>query len=203
MDRSKSFQVIHRNKGYNEYLVETEVTLLKKSNYDCVEDNSFSFKDCINEFISNQIGCSLPWIKTVIKKRQCTSKQDLDMFRNLSIHLTSPKARGDISKNGCFKPNCRKRTWIKNEYDETWYQFEENTTTLYINIPATATVLKRTEILLADMSTFVADCGSYLSLFLGASVLSLTDLMISFFKRISLATSGWIFQKKRQKVDQH
>ena len=202
MDRSKSFQIIHRNRGYAEYFVETEVSRLKKSNYDCAEDNSFSFKDCMNEFISNQIGCSLPWTKTMPEKRQCKTQQDLDIFRNLSTQLTSPKLQEIISKDGCFKPNCRKTSWIKNQYDHTWSQ-EGNYTILFLNVPATAKVLKRTEVLLADFSTFFADCGSYLSLFLGASVLSLTDLIILLFKRLSLCISGWMSGKKRHKLELH
>ena len=45
-------------------------------------------------------------------------------------------------------------------------------------------VLQRKEIRLADFSTFIADCGSYLGLFLGASILSLSDIGISLVKKV-------------------
>ena len=197
MDRSKSFQIYHKNKGYAEYLVQTETTLLKKSNYDCVEDNSFSFKDCINEFISDQIGCNLPWAKSGDGMRQCTIEQDLVLFRNVSIDLTSQESRRMISRKGCFKHNCRKTTWTKNLYDEKWDNSWKNEMVVYMNVPATATVMQRKEVLLVDFSTFLADCGSYLSLFLGASVLSLTDIIISISKRTSMAVSNSLFLRKK------
>ena len=52
-------------------------------------------------------------------------------------------------------------------------------------IPATAKVIQRKEIRLADYGTFIADMGSYLGLYLGASILSLTDMVHVCFKRFS------------------
>ena len=44
------------------------------------------------------------------------------------------------------------------------------------------------EIKLADFSTFMADCGSYLGLFLGASILSLSEIGVTLAKRLKKAT---------------
>ena len=199
MDRSSSFQIVHNNIGHSEYLVQEETTVLKKSNHECVEDNSFSFIDCINEFIADQLGCFLPWAKMVNGMRECTNEDDLESFRNLSIHLTDQTVKNEIAQKGCFKHNCRRTTWIKNQYDETWVSEDNSKTTVFfISVPATAKVLQRREFLIADFSTFVADCGSYLSLFLGASILSLTDIIISFFRRVSHAISDWISKRKVQ-----
>ena len=49
-----------------------------------------------------------------------------------------------------------------------------------VRMPLDAKVLQRQEVLLADFSTFVVDCGSYLGLFLGASILSLTDSALAY-----------------------
>ena len=43
-------------------------------------------------------------------------------------------------------------------------------------------VLQRKEVLLADFGTFLADIGSYLGFFLGASILSLTELGLAYLK---------------------
>ena len=45
----------------------TDTIMLKKSRYDCFEDNSMNSKDCINELIAEEIGCKLPWEKTTKK----------------------------------------------------------------------------------------------------------------------------------------
>ena len=57
-------------------------------------------------------------------------------------------------------------------------------TLLWFGLPSNTYTIRRQEILLADFSTFVADCGSYLGLFLGASVLSITDILGSFTKKL-------------------
>ena len=48
--------------------------------------------------------------------------------------------------------------------------------------------MMKDEIRLADFSTFMADCGSYLGLFLGASILSLSEIGVSLAKRLKKAT---------------
>ena len=188
MDLTRSFQEYKYSHGYSEYLEQTETISLKKSNHDCFEDNSMNFRNCINNFISDQIGCKLPWAKEKLSKEDldetCETEEDLKAFRNLSIHMTTKEVHEKVAKKGCFKPNCKRTIWVKNQHDLEYPWFEQ--TLIFINIPSTAKVIQRTEILLANFSTFVADCGSYLGLFLGASVLSLSDMLISCFKRVLL-----------------
>ena len=182
MDKSESYGILQPNHGIVEYLTQIETILLKKSTHDCIEDNSLHFEDCINEFIADELNCHLPWTK-ITKFEKCKTETALESFRNLSFHMTSHEIEAKINKKGCFKPNCKKMSWIKNQYDETWSQSYDGTK-FYLMIPFTSTVLERKEVLLADFSTFVADCGSYLGLFLGASVLSITDSIISTIRRV-------------------
>ena len=86
-----------------------------------------------------------------------------------------------ITARGCFKPNCMKTTWVKNEYNENWET--QNETILYINLPSIMKVIQRKEIKLAGYSVLLADFGSYLGLFLGASVLSLTEMGAAYLLR--------------------
>ena len=46
------------------------------------------------------------------------------------------------------------------------------------------TIVQKTEVKIADFGTFVADFGGYLGLFLGASILSITDILGSCAKRL-------------------
>ena len=82
---------------------------------------------------------------------------------------------------GCFRPNCKQTTWTKNQFTNYWDN--EGSAFVAFIIPSSAKVIQRKEIRLADFSTFIADCGSYLGLFLGASVLSLIDIVIAYIKR--------------------
>ena len=84
-------------------------------------------------------------------------------------------------------PNCGQISW-KKAYVDSFDRFksnkDENGTLLWFGLPSNTFTIRRQEILLADFSTFVADCGSYLGLFLGASVLSITDILVSFAKKL-------------------
>ncbi len=178
-DRSQ-VEILHDNRAYNEYLTETETNWLKKSNFECIEDNSIFMTSCIDEFIAEEIGCILPWTKTISKLEKCSGTQKLIEFRNLSTHITSEALQLRLKTKGCMTPNCKKRSWTKTTNTESW-QTNNVGAEMNIYVPFTAKVIKYQEIFLADFSTFLADCGSYMGLFLGASILSLTDTILSLF----------------------
>ena len=167
IDRSMSFQLVSAQKRHIEYLLETETTWLKTTRHNCIEDNSMHMKDCIDEFIAEELHCNLPWAKKY-KLKICRTKEDLVAFRNLSFHITSPHFKAKITKKGCFTPNCKQTVWVKNQYTKSFSEDYESTQ-IRIFIPSNPKVTERREIRLANMSTFMADFGSYLGLFLGAS----------------------------------
>lgn len=185
MDRSISFQLLLPNRGSEEYLIQTETISLKTSRYDCIQDNSMQRKACIDEFINEELRCRLPWIHThdQVGLQKCQSEDDLKSYRNLSYRMTSPFLKQKLVSKGCFRPNCKQTTWTKNQLTNYWDTKDGSSFVAFI-IPSTSKVIQRKEIRLADFATFIADCGSYLGLFLGASVLSLTDIVITYIKRI-------------------
>ena len=170
-----------------EMLKETDTTFLKKSTYDCYEDNSIRMTNCMNEFYAKELGCKLPWdteSKLDDQLKNCETAVQLDTFRNLSNYITSKTLISKVKKYGCLKPNCRKITWKKAEHTEVYDQPGQPGHKLVVVMPHNAKVLQRQEVKLADMGSFVADCGSYLGLFVGASILSLTDILIYTLKRL-------------------
>ena len=182
-DRSH-LEILHPFVAYNEYLIQTETTWLKKSSFDCFEDNSLKITDCIDNFISEKMGCRLPWVKSTrrMKLNECSGTEKLKEFRNVSSSITSEKSKKALKRRGCLTPNCKKITWRRSANTESWYT-HHNGTEMNIYVPFSAKVVRKQEIKLADFSTFLADCGSYLGLFLGASILSITDVLLSCFKR--------------------
>ena len=194
IDQSVSFEILKPGLGYIEYLVQTETTLLNKARYACLEGNSMYLKVCLDNFINGQLGCSLPWTPITDEIRVCETEDDLKAFRNLSFHMTSKDIQKLITQQGCFKPNCKKTTWTKNQYIETW-PVSSDKTEFYIMITSNSKVLQRKEVLLADLQTFVADIGSYLGFFLGASILSLTELGITYLKKTCKAILDKFFSK--------
>ena len=138
--------------------------------------------DCINEFYAEQLKCNLPWAtKMDPDLKKCESEDELKQFRKLSMDITFPNLTEKIKDMGCFKPNCLQTTWTKNSNEAKWVM--ENETELFVTITSKTKVIRRQEIRLADFSTFLADCGGYLGLFLGASLLSITDAIIAYARR--------------------
>ena len=184
-----NFEIYHKGKGYTEMTSSIETISLKKSNYDCYEDNSMRTTDCINDFIAQQLDCSLPWTSNQ-KLEGCSGPEKLVQFRNLTRYIASYKDQ--LEQKGCLKPNCITKKWVK-VYHEIWYPPNENQTLILFAVPDTSKTVVRREIRLADFATFMADCGSYLGLFLGASILSLSEIGVTAFKKMQ----GLVKYKKK------
>ena len=172
----EGFNVLHKSEAYAEIPLRTDVLSLKKSTFDCYEDNSMQKTRCVNQYIADQLGCSLPWYNET-NFDNCEGKQKLEQFRNLSFYITSKNLKD------CLKPNCKRSHWDRTAFTEK-QKLDKTLPLLAIFTEHGAKVLKREEIKLADFSTFIADCGSYFGLFLGASVLSLTDLFLLYLMKI-------------------
>ena len=182
-DRLKNFQIFHVGKGLTELSLPIETKRLNKLNHDCFEDNSMKMTDCINNFIEHKLNCSLPWNKP--KSQICSGAKKLQEFRNLSLYISSSlDLVNEIKARNCFKPNCVTTKW-KPLYHESYdiSKAKPNFSNIQMGILHTSYTIKEREILLADFSTFLTDCGAYLGLYLGASVLSITDILISQIKR--------------------
>ena len=179
MEVSSSLEMLFKQISHSERMLQRQTKSIKKAKYDCYEENSMYFTECIDEFYAEQLQCYLPWTKPNQdwKIKSCQTAEDLDKYRNLADSITSPNMTSKIKEKGCFKPNCMKTTWVKDGYHDQSKKSVQSQ--VYIAIPYTAKVIQRQEILLADFSTFLVDFGSYLGLFLGASALSLTDIAIS------------------------
>ena len=169
------------NSQSREVLTPIETISLKKSTFDCYTENTFQRTNCIDDYINEKLDCILPWTTTKVSNMKflCNGPEKLLQFRKLHAELTSEESKTELTQKGCMKSNCVTRKW-KKSYKSTR---KDNNTIIRYNLPSDIYTIRRQEILLADFSTFLADCGSYLGLFLGASVLSLTDLLMSYFKR--------------------
>ena len=143
-------------------------------------------KDCINDFIAEQLNCKMPWANYHGKDTLviCQGKEKFQDFRNISRSISFMPLRNQLENKGCLKPNCVTYKWLK-EYQSTWaWQTPRNETKLMFPISYNTKTIIRKEIKLADFSTFMVDFGSYLGLYLGASVLSLSEIGLGFFKKL-------------------
>ena len=192
MDISTSYQALQPKRMMEEYLTQTQTIYVKKNRHDCLEDNSMHFIDCMDGFIGEELKCNLPWTSNRNEYEECTTEEALKLFRNLSMNMESEEIRAKIQKKGCFLENCKKTTWVKNPYQ---YGRTDKKMAFLMHLPSNAKVLQRSEVHIATFDTFVADFGGYLGLFLGASILSLTDVVLSYIK-----SGSELFIYRRSKV---
>ena len=68
--------------GYSQLLTKTQTTFVKRSKYDCYEDNSMYLTNCINEFYAKQLKCNLPWATNMDPDlNHCESEDELTSLK--------------------------------------------------------------------------------------------------------------------------
>ena len=192
----EGLKYVTAQKGFQIAAGTVETTSLKRANYDCYEDNSMKKAECINEFIEFELGCKLPWLETSLNFEYCSGSEVMSSYLNLyEVILTN-----NSMISHCLKPNCVKITWIES-YVSTWeYKVQKKKiSTVAFHLPSNSYTIKRKELFLFTFSTFLADVGSYLGLFLGTSVLSLTDQIDNMFHKLK---KKLLEKKKKPKVVQ-
>ena len=175
------------------FMGKQEVTKrLKKSKFNCLEDNSNKQTECINEYYASKLNCTLPWVPSnnpnnPQNRQQCQGKEKFTEFRNLSMSIGNPEVIGELEKKGCIIPNCEERTWHIESFQKeniSNFNVSEENLILTISFSHSSKVLVRNEINLYTVSSFFADIGGYLGLLLGESLISYFLLIIQWLKKI-------------------
>lgn len=166
------------------YLKTQETRKLKKAKYNCAEDNSQRFTDCINDFYAFKLGCQLPWVrKTNSSSTYCKGQDKFSQFRNLSMSITKPELLHELRHNHhCFIPNCHQRSWTVANSKTLDTLDNENDTYIEFYLPSSSKVHLQNEIKLYTLANLFAEVGGYLGLLLGSSILSYIDTIYLWIK---------------------
>ena len=150
---------------------------INKSNYTCDEENSKCFMDCMENYYSQKLRCKLPWAMNFNVRNAsmnlCKGKEKFKEFKNLAMNILKSEQSKELIKEGCFMPNCLRRSWkvkkdnyikrFKNDIPVTGFKYE---------IFQPAKVLVKKEVKLYTIINFFAEVGGYLGLLLGESLFS-------------------------------
>jgi hypothetical protein len=156
---------------------------LKKSSFNCREDNSNRQADCLNNYYASKLNCTLPWVQADNQEHTalCDGKDKFEEFRNLSMSIVEFGATNELYKRGCLISNCKQKSWniasvkrLENLKNDTWIVFMFSGKTK---------VLLRNEIELYTISSFFADIGGYLGLLLGESLVSYFLLVVKWVQK--------------------
>ena len=188
-----TMELVSNATGIKEVLTTMESILLKQKAPHCYEDNSMRITSCIDDVISNELDCNLPWVENSHTKNICTGSEKLNKLREFYYNLNSKQTQEKLKK--CLKPNCRIIKW-KKSYKSEWSRSKG--ILVQVVLPSNSYTIRRKEILLADLSTFTADFGSYLGLFLGTSFLSFSDILVVYFVWAKNAIFGKQVKSQKQ-----
>ncbi len=116
--------------------------------------------------------------------RLCDQVKDLDNFSDLFRNFTYDEiTEEELKEFGCLTKNCESNTWevLSNEEPKPIDLPSNHAFFQYYIASGVATKVTR-EHLSYGIANFVADCGGYLGLLLGASLLSIYDGILDFTK---------------------
>ena len=170
-----------------------EKILLNKPSSPCIEDPSYSYTQCMFQFVANMAGCHLDWVTSLSEEHpRCTStEQVLTYNENLFFALTTPWMKL-AEKSGCHA-KCKYKEFIFTEISEESATWKHNWSSSFFLV-AEKTLIKYEEELLAfDISDTLNGIGGAMGLFLGWSVLYIVSqcssaiwlCMKSFFMKIT------------------
>ena len=134
------------------------------------------------EYIAAQVGCSLNWF-TISSNRKCTTKEELQKTQGLFEWIQMSNWGNITSVTGCFM-KCKKSKYSLTVLSDEKINWEnEWVSEVYIQSGSN----KREEIveyLSYDLGDIIGDLGGYLGLFLGWSLLSMTNYVQHLFRKI-------------------
>ena len=75
-------------------------------------NNTVKHFDCIQNYITKQMGCKLPWWKSGDQNlMECSSNEDLENYIRLHIEILGGKRDPDLEEFGCLRKNCVEHSW--------------------------------------------------------------------------------------------
>ena len=166
-----------KTSGYYHDLTLTKHKRLNLDRRPCEEDLSYSFSVCVQESVSEKVGCRLPWDTRSRQDRVVsTSNKQFSKFEWIYKDLVNADADAITKRTGCKVP-CN--------YKE--YKFVESSPNP-LSIPssvafwaASSKTQIEEEVLLYPFTSLIADFGGYLGLFLGFSFLAIWQEIRGYF----------------------
>ena len=75
-------------------------------------NNTVKHFDCIQNYMTKQMGCKLPWWKSGDQNlMECSSNEDLENYIKLHIEILGGKRDPDLEEFGCLRKNCVEHSW--------------------------------------------------------------------------------------------
>ena len=155
------------------YIQTIEHVKMNLPNKPCEVSPTYSLSRCISNTISQKIGCRPEWDRLSDQERQvCTDTEQLINNDDEFYKLSGLEQRDIPSQTGCLLPCIYKEYQVVDE--PLTMGMDSSSLNL---VRATKTVLIITEVLVYPFSSFLAEFGGALGLFIGFSFMMVWDFL--------------------------
>ena len=130
---------------------------------------------CIQHFIENTIRCQLPWHTDITNLSKCTEPEQYGDFLEAYDEIASLSGFSIAKKTGCL-PSCTINEFTMNVVSRMLFHFPDVGPQFnsYFFYPG-ARYQEKVYFYLYDFTSYIADAGGLVGLFLGFSILSIYD----------------------------
>ena len=171
----------------------SQILHIKKSHLKAVDQPSYRCRDksadtnasaCIANYMERELGCNPNVFGSKYSKGPpCTTKDQLRHFDRISGELLGSNDHDVYTMTGC-SPLCDRNVYsIYADPMTCWDDYNYNEFQLLMRITDRA-YEERTQYIIYDTDSFIADVGGYMGLLLGYSIMSLYVEIESLLKRM-------------------
>ena len=151
-----------------------EMTTFNSKENPCIENDHYSFRECLRDFAVRKSNCSISIMKGGQDKVGCS----VEAFENYFSLLTKLKTDqiGKIKEeSGCYT-KCKVRIYSFNMKENVITNYTKWISEVFIQ-PKSSVVEYLEEYYNFDFQDLISSIGGYVGLFLGWSVLSLVEIL--------------------------
>ena len=128
---------------------------------------------CIQHYIENMMGCQLPWHNDMTNMPKCTDNARYQAFLGAYDEIVSLDGFSIAKKTGCL-PSCIRNEFTMNVLSRMSYPDEGAQYNSYFYYPG-GRYHQKVFYYTYDFTSYIADIGGLVGLFLGFSMLSIYD----------------------------
>ena len=156
--------------------------MIKKQDV-CTDTIDYSYTSCLFEYIQDTIQCKINWNLTTNDPLQCPMDFDLKEYLDLLLFLQHSSIKNITEVTGCL-PKCKYTYYKYKEQENEIIDWKTDWISSFYLMPTSSDITKAAEQYEYGVSDLFSDFGSYLGLFLGWSLLSISNDIPRWFKRM-------------------
>ena len=150
---------------------------MNRNDAPCEEDPDYNFKECVRRSVRREVGCFAPWDHVEESKKTCVGLDEITSYLEFFLQLSNLQQKQLIYRTGCKIP-CTYMKYAAVTLGDKSMMYLASEDMMHISMSFASTqITVREEVYTYPFTSFVAEFGGALGLFLGFSFLNLWDFI--------------------------